>query len=119
MAERVASVLGAVIVLGTIGFLTVETIRRGDQGPALNVSVVQIRQATAGFVVEVEVRNGSRGAAADVQVAGSDRASDGRQLHPVARLDYVPGFSSRRASLVFAVHPGSAPAVRIIGYTRP
>ena len=119
MAERVASALGAVIVLGTIGFLTVETIRRGDQEPALTVSVLQIRQGPEGFVVSVEVRNQSRGAAADVQVAGIEEARDTGRLQPVARLDYVPGFSSRRASLVFAVHPGSAPQVRILGYTRP
>ena len=119
MAERVASALGVMIVLGTIGFLTAETIRRGDQEPALTVSVVQIREAPPGFVVTVEVRNQSRGAAADVHLAGFDRGSDGGRLQPVARLDYVPGFSSRRASLVFAVHPGSAPQVRVLGYTRP
>lgn len=119
MAERAASALGAAIVLGTIGFLGLETIRRGDDELALTVSVVQIREEAAGFVVDVEVRNQSRGAAAGVQLAGSDRGSDGRQLHSGVTLDYVPGLSSRRASLVFAVHPGSAPAVRIIGYTRP
>ena len=119
MAERVASALGAVIVLGTIGFLTVETIRRGDQEPALTVSVAQVREAPEGFVVTVEVRNQSRGAAADVHLAGVGRGTDGGRLQPVARLDYVPGFSSRRASLVFAVHPGSAPQVRVVGYRRP
>ena len=119
MAERVASALGALIVLGTIGFLTVETFRRGDQEPALTVSVVQIREAPEGFVVSVEVRNRSRGAAADVQLAGIERGSDTGRLQPVARLDYVPGFSSRRTNLVFAVDPGSAPQVRILGYTRP
>ena len=119
LAERVASALGAMIVLGTIGFLTVETIRRGDQEPALTASVVQIREAPEGFVVTVEVHNESRGAAADVQLAGIDRGSDEGRPQPVARLDYVPGFSTRRASLVFAVHPGSAPQVHIVGYTRP
>jgi uncharacterized protein (TIGR02588 family) len=116
-AEWLASLIGGAIVLGTIGFLLFETVQRSDQEPALTVAVVQVRETGGSFVVDVEVRNASRGAAADVQLGGADRA--GGQLRALARLDYVPGFSSRRASLVFDSDPGPAPAVRVVGYARP
>jgi uncharacterized protein (TIGR02588 family) len=118
-AEWIASLISGVIVLGTIGFLAVEALRRDDQAPALTVSVVQVRKSAGSFVVDVDVRNLSRGAAADVHLAGSDVGSDGRYVQVQARLDYVPGFSTRRASLVFESDPGGAPAIRIVGYGMP
>ena len=118
-AEWIASLIGGAIVLGTIGFLAFEAFQRGDQEPALTVSVVQVRETAGSFVVDVEVHNRSRAAAADVHLAGSARTTDGGQVQAQAMLDYVPGFSSRRASLVFESDPGRAPAVRIAGYARP
>jgi uncharacterized protein (TIGR02588 family) len=114
-AEWLASLLGGAIVLGTIGFLAFEAFRQGDQEPSLTVSVLQVRQAAGSFIVDVEVRNLSSGAAADVHLAGGE----GGQLQAHASLAFVPGFSSRRASLVFGSDPGRAPAVRIVGYGRP
>ena len=116
--EWTASLLGGMIVLVTIGFLGFEALQQGDAEPALTVSVIQVRDTTGGFVVDVEVRNQSASAAADVQLAGHNRAA-GQQNEAHARLDFVPGFSSRRASLVFQSDPGSSPVVRIVGYGRP
>ena len=118
-AEWTATLIGAAIVLGTIGFLAFEAFRRGDRDPALTVSVVQVRESAGSFVVDVEVRNRSRVAAADVHLAGSPGTAGEPQTPAHARLDYIPGFSSRRASLVFDADPGRAPVVRIIGYARP
>jgi uncharacterized protein (TIGR02588 family) len=119
MAEWLASLLGGAIVLGTIGFLAFEAFRQGNQEPSLTVSVLQVRQTAGSFIVDVEVRNLSSGAAADVHLAGGEEGADGRELQAHASLDFVPGFSSRRASLVFESNPGRAPAVRIVGYGRP
>ena len=118
-AEWIAGLIGSVIVLGTISFLAFEALREGNQEPALTISVLRVRESAGAFVADVEVRNASRGAASDVHLAGNGRDRDGRQIQAQARLDYVPGFSRRRASLVFEADPGSAPAVRIIGYARP
>ena len=118
-AEWIASLVGGAIVLATIGFLAFEAYQRDDREPALTVSVIQIHQASGAFVVDVEVRNGSRSAAADVHLAGHDRAADGQRIQAQARLDYVPGFSKRRASLVFQSDPGRSPAIQIIGYAQP
>lgn len=116
--EWIASLIGGAIVLGTIGFLAYETFQTGSQEAALAVTVLEVRQAAGTFVVEVEVRNDGRSAAADVHLAGSG-GSDQREASAAARIDYVPGFSHRRASLVFASDPGGQPSVRIIGYSEP
>jgi len=117
--EWITGLISAAIVLGTIGFLASEAVRQGDQEPALTVAVLDVHETTGSFVVDVEVRNGSRGAAAGVHLAGSATTGDGQQVQAQARLDYVPGFSTGRASLVFAADPGRAPTVRIVGYARP
>jgi hypothetical protein len=54
-----------------------------------------------------------------VQLVGTSRAPDGGEMQAYARIDYVPGASRRPATLVFASHPGDAPNIRVIGYTRP
>jgi uncharacterized protein (TIGR02588 family) len=118
-AERIASLLGGAIVLTTICFLGYEAVQRGDEAPALTVSVIQVRAMTGYFVVDVEVRNESRSAAANVHLAGHDRTADDQQIQARTSVDYVPGFSSRRASLVFQSDPGGNPVIGITGYSRP
>ena len=118
-AEWIAGLISAAIVVGTIGFLAFEAARPGEQDPALRVVVLEVHARSGAFVVDVEVRNGSRGAAAGVHLVGSATAGGGQQLEAQATLDYVPGFSSARASLVFAADPGRAPTVQIVGYARP
>jgi uncharacterized protein (TIGR02588 family) len=117
--ERVATSLGAAIVLVTLGILGFEALQNGNEEPALTVTVIQVREANALFVVDVEVRNESRSAAADVHVAAPDRTPAGQQVQAVATLDYVPGFSSRRATLVLQSDPAEKPMISVIGYTRP
>ena len=117
-AEWIASLLGGVIVLATIGFLAFEVFQEINEEPALTVAVIQVREMSASFVVDVEVRNQSRSAAADVHLAGHDRTT-GQQVEAHARIDYVPGFSRRRASLVFQSDPGRTPVIRVTGYARP
>jgi uncharacterized protein (TIGR02588 family) len=119
LVERVAGLVSAAIVLGTIGYLLYATLQPGPDEPILAVTVVQTRESDGSFVVDVEVRNRGRGAAADVHIAGRVRSVDGPEAHGEARVDYVPGFSTRRASLVFGVDRGGHPVVRIVGYSRP
>jgi uncharacterized protein (TIGR02588 family) len=117
--EWVAGILSLVIVVGTIGYLVFEIFQPRPDAPTLTVKVVQVRQSGGLFAVDVEVHNSSRGAAADVHVAGFARSGDGGEAHAEARVDHVPGFSKRSATLVFAHHPGDRPDVRVIGYTKP
>jgi uncharacterized protein (TIGR02588 family) len=116
-AERIASLAGLMVVVATIGFLGYEALRWGAQEPALSVMVVAVRESAGGFVVDVEVRNHSRAAAAEVNIAA--RRAGEREVQAQARIDYVPGFSSRRVSLIFESDPGRRPTVRVVGYSHP
>jgi uncharacterized protein (TIGR02588 family) len=118
--EWVGAVIGALIVLGTIGYLTYETLRSSDHDqPRLSAVVMRVRAQDGRFAVDVEIRNGGSRAASDVHVAGNPRAADARQERPQARLDYVPGLSRREVTLLFRDNPGERPDVQIIGYSRP
>jgi uncharacterized protein (TIGR02588 family) len=118
--EWIGAAIGALIVLGTIGYLTYETVRSpGDERPRLSAIVTGVRPQDGWFAVDVEIRNGGRGAASDVHVAGGPAATDARQERPQASVDYVPGLSRREVTLLFRGDPGEHPDVQIIGYSRP
>jgi uncharacterized protein (TIGR02588 family) len=119
LVEWVVALVSAVIVLGTIGYLAYETFQPGSEEPLLTVTILQTREAGGSFIVGVEVRNLSRAAAADVHIAGRVRSTDGVEAQGQARVDYVPGLSTRQASLVFDVNPRGQALVRIIGYSKP
>lgn len=112
--------VGLAIVLGTLGFIGYEEFRPGPDEPRLEVLVETSQMTATGLVATVLVRNTSRQAAAEVLVEGVIRAPGGGEQRSEVRLDYVPGLSTRRVSLVFAASPGdSGVAVRILGYTTP
>ena len=117
--EWIAGIISALIVLGTLGYLTFDAVQVSADDPMLSAHVLQIRSVGPTFVVEVEIRNQSRAAAAEVQVVGEARAPDGKARDGLATVDFVPGFSTRRVGLVFDVDPGKTPDVRIAGYSRP
>jgi uncharacterized protein (TIGR02588 family) len=117
--EWVTGVIGLAIVVSTLGFIGYEAFVDGPTDPQLEVTIETTGRAGAGFSATVMVRNQSRQAAADVLVEGVIRSRDG-DLRSEVRLDYVPGLSSRRATLVFPRAPGEdGVAVRIVGYTTP
>jgi uncharacterized protein (TIGR02588 family) len=112
-------VIGFVIVVGTVGYLLFETSSSGNTEPVLSAIVLRIREHAGAYAVDVEVKNSGRVAAADVHLAGLPRTGSGDGWHPKARVDYVPGRSARRATLIFHSHPGDAPDVRVVGYNEP
>jgi uncharacterized protein (TIGR02588 family) len=118
--EWVTGVCGLAIVLGTIGFIAYEAFRGTPGEPRLEVAIETSRATASGFSVTVLVRNASRRAAADVVVEGILRSRDTGVQTSEVRLDYVPGLSTRRATLVFqAPAAENDVSVRIVGYTTP
>lgn len=119
LVEWIAGAVSAAIFLGTIGFLAYEVLQSGPDAPMLTVTVLQVRQSGRSFVVDVAVQNKARAAAADVHIAAVVRSNEGSDARGEARIDYVPGLSTRRATVVFGVDPGKDPPVEIVGYARP
>ena len=119
LAEWIGGMIGALIVLGTIGYLAIETFRPDASDTILTATVVRVREQAGSFAVDVEVRNAGRAAAAGVDHAGRARSADGRDARADARLDYVPGRSTRHVTLMFPFNPGHAPEVHVVGYRRP
>ena len=118
--EWVTSGIGLLIVLGTLTFIGYEALR-GDSGrAALEVAVETTHKEPSRFSVVVVVRNTSRRAAAEVVVEGVARSKNGGEQRSEMRLDYVPGLSQRRVTLVFdGQPPEGGVAVRIVGHTTP
>ena len=117
--EWITGGIALVIVLGTLGFIGYEAFRGGGNEPRLEVAIETSGRAPSGFSATVLVRNTTRRAAAEVLVEGVLRSGAGEQRSEV-RLDYVPGLSTRRATLVFERPPlDGGVAVRIVGYTTP
>lgn len=117
--ELVAGIVGLLIVIATIGYLAFETLRGGPRDPVLAVEILRVRQVEGSFAVDVEIRNRGQNAAADVHVAAATRSGQPDGLRAEVRVDYVPGQSTARATLLFAADPGSAPDVRVVGYAEP
>ena len=118
--EWVTGVVGLAIVLGTLGFIAYEAFSGGGEEAALEIRVEGTATGPAGFTAAVLVRNRSRKAAAEVLLEGVIRSRAGGETRARARLDYVPGLSTRRATLVFPAPPeAGAVDVRIVGYTTP
>jgi uncharacterized protein (TIGR02588 family) len=117
--EWITGGIALVIVLGTLGFIGYEAFRGGVDEPRLEVAVETTGALPSGFSATVLVKNTTRRAAAEVLVEGMVRSGPGQQRSEV-RLDYVPGLSTRRATLVFQRPPADGRvAVRIVGYTTP
>ncbi len=118
--EWITGLAGLAIVLGTVGFIAYEAFRGGAEVPSLALTVERSKHGADGVVALVSVRNDSRQAAAEVLLEGVMRLRDGGEQRSQARFDYVPGHSTRRATLLFpAAREAGHLEVRILGYTTP
>lgn len=119
--EWVAAAIGLVIVSAILAFLLIETLRTDpDIPPMLSIAPVRLVSSGNSYVLEVEVANSSRQTAAAVQVQGTLENGAGGGISSTATLNYVPGKSTRTASLVFGQDPRQRPLdLRVTGFERP
>jgi uncharacterized protein (TIGR02588 family) len=117
--EWITGLVGLAIVLGTLGFIGYEAFQGEPGVPVLEATVERAERMPSGFSAYVVVRNHSRTAAAEVVVEGIVRTGVEEHRGEV-RLDYVPGLSTRKATLLFPSPPDRDPIlVRIVGFTTP
>ena len=118
-AEWVASAIGLILVVTTIGFLAYVALTQEQSPPDLRVEVVSTQAMRNGYLVLFEVTNQGHQTAAEVQIRGEHRAS-GEPEEAESVIDYVPPGSRRRGGLTFATEPDPASLkVRALGYREP
>lgn len=119
--EWVAAATGLLLTLAVLGLIVVEIVTGNDRAPpSVMVEVDSIARSPAGYIVEVRAVNGSEATAATVQIEGRLKVGEATVEQSQATIDFVPGFSERRAGLLFTRDPRLHELeVRATGYARP
>jgi uncharacterized protein (TIGR02588 family) len=118
--EWLVAVLGLLLVVGAVAFLTVDALRGTDRPPIIVVRAdTTVALEGGGWLVRFTAENRGRETAAEVGIAGELR--DGADTETSrATLDYLPGRSSRRGGLFFRRDPRAATLeLRAEGYRAP
>lgn len=119
LLEWIIGLAGVVIVIGSVGFLIVQSLRAQPAHPRLDVHVVEIEPQPNGYLAVLRIANRGGATAQNAVVTGRLEAPDGPETSEVT-IDYVPANSFRRAGLFFRADPREYPLeVRAEGYQRP
>ena len=119
--EWVTAALGALLVLGVVGYLVYGAVREPARAlPALTVQVDTVATHGAGYVVEFRVRNSATATAAAVVIEGTLETDTGTVETSSTTIDYVPAEAARTGGLFFTKDPRRYRlALRPLGYDRP
>lgn len=118
--EWVVAAIGAMLVLGAIGYLVYFAETTPMSLPVIVLEQEPTARSGAGYVVVVTVTNEGGTTAAAVEIEGM-LSRGGVELETAATtLDYVPRFSTRQAGLFFSSDPRDGVlTLRALGYAEP
>lgn len=120
--ERVAALLGLLLVLGALGLLLYEGLSGDGAPPDIEIRVESIRAqpSGSGYLVEIVAANRGGQTGAEVRVSG-ELLQDGQAVETsTAVFDYIPDRSERRGGLFFRRDPRAyALQLRATGYVEP
>jgi uncharacterized protein (TIGR02588 family) len=120
MVEWAAATAGAILLFGTISYMTYYGVTRPDGPPKIALLQGSIEGAPGGYVVEFTARNNGHRTAATLKVTG--QLLDGKRVieESEATLDYVPEQSERVGGLFFTQDPSEHQVrLRSEGYSAP
>lgn len=119
-AEWIASGLGALVVLATLGFLLYRALWGGDRPPAMEVSLDTVVAVPSGHLARFTVRNVGDHTGAQVKIQGTvERPGEPIETRETT-LDYVPAGSQRSGGLYFTTDPDSGTVTfEALSYTAP
>jgi uncharacterized protein (TIGR02588 family) len=103
--EWIVAAASAVLVLGVLGFLIYDGVRKPQTPPDVTVQVDSISKAGPGYLVLFRALNRGRATAAEVLVEGELEADTGRVETSQTTIDYVPGGGEQRGGLYFTRDP--------------
>jgi uncharacterized protein (TIGR02588 family) len=116
-----AVVLGALIVLATMGFLVWDGMQRREHPlPQITLAVDTVVAVPGGFAVHVRARNDGGHTATEVRVRGELALREAPLERAETSIDYLPPGSIRRGGLVFSRDPRVGRLeLRVVGYSLP
>jgi uncharacterized protein (TIGR02588 family) len=118
--EWVVAGIGALLVLGTIGYLAAQALWRDTTPPDVRLVAEPARELEGGWLVRFRALNQGGEPAAELLIEGELRGPDGSVETAEATLDYLPPGSQREGGLFFSRDPGQFElALRAKGYARP
>ena len=119
--EVVSALVGLILTLGILAIIGWHAFTGVEAAPpAISVSPTRIVKSDAGYVVEVVARNHSEATGAQVMLEGELKQSGQTVETSQAAISYVPGYSERRAGLLFTKDPRRFElSVRVTGFENP
>src|SRR5687767_11171573 len=119
LLEKIFTVLSLLLIIAMVGYLVKETV--ASHPPAAfeveQAAPIKRGQFTA---VDVFVRNTGDEAAKAVNITGEVAGPDGKPIEAEATMDWLPGKSRRKVTLLFPHDIGTTePEVEVIGYEEP
>jgi uncharacterized protein (TIGR02588 family) len=120
MAEWIVGACGAIMVIGTIGYLVYAEAFGGATAPFVELMQQKTTPQSDGYLVEFRVRNSSSFSAAKLRIKGELRSGGEIIESAETEIDYLPAFSSRDAGLYFQHDPvKSRLQISPVSYTNP
>jgi uncharacterized protein (TIGR02588 family) len=121
LSERIVAALGALFVLGSIGFLIYHAVGRDESPPDVRIVAAEIREQRNGYLVRFRALNEGGSAAAGLTVAGELSETDGAVVErSETRIDYLPARSEHEGGLFFTSDPRDFTLrLRPEGYSKP
>lgn len=117
--EKIISISSLILILGITGYLAWESIQ-DNTPPALDVTLAEPRQQGEFVAIVVAVQNSDDDTAKAVQVRGEAPGADGKPAEAEATMDWLPGQSKRRVTLLFPTDANVSQAdVKVVGYEEP
>jgi uncharacterized protein (TIGR02588 family) len=105
--EAIASSIGALLALATLGVIVWDGIREEGRPAFVTLRSEAVHQYDAGYVVEIVALNSGDQTAAELLVEGTLRQAGQVVEASEVVFDFVPSRSERRGALVFAQDPRS------------
>jgi uncharacterized protein (TIGR02588 family) len=103
--EWAVGALGALLLVGTIGFLVWHALGRGETPPDVRVVVEHVLELQNGYLVQFRAMNQGGSAGAQLLIEGELAGPTGPIETSEATLDYLPPRSYREGGLFFTRDP--------------
>jgi uncharacterized protein (TIGR02588 family) len=120
LAEWIVAAVGALLVVGIVGYLVFLAVSRDEAPPDVRVVAARVVAQQGGYVVRFRAINAGAQAAVQLLVEGQLVGSDGVTETSEATIDYLPPGAEREGGLIFSRDPREHELhLRAKGYVDP